>query len=252
MTFSKMCNMNCRGLLLLAVLLAGLSTVGAGQESTFTSVDVPTIDQLLQQHHIALTKESLLGALQSQDSEVRWLAAQKLADERATDAIPQIVEALRNEKAFRSELNMANALAQLGEQAGLSSLKTICGNRNDPYWGRFLAVEYMLNQGDESCLADILDMIQSESLDSSDEIKALSLLPRFHGVSTAGADQIVSVAVKALTSPDDGVRIEATDTLAGIGNKSAFTPLQAAMNREQNQIVAENMARALKTLAKEQ
>lgn len=241
--------MHCRSLLFFAVLLVGFM-VAAGQESTFTSVDVPTIDQLLQKHGIALTKGSVLEALQNRNSEVRWLAAQKLADEKATDAIPQIIEALNNEKSFKSELNIAYALAQLADGKGFTSLKTICGNQRSPYWGRLLAAEYMLELDNDGCLDEVLGLLQSDSTDSTYRIKALSLLPRFSGISQENSDRILNIAIRFLTSTDIAVRIEATEILAQIGNKLAMPYLQDALNREQSKIVSSSMTEALKRLAK--
>src|SRR5205807_8135418 len=70
----------------------------------------------LKQLHIALTKDALLEALHNPNAEVRDLAAWQLVEERGRDVIPAIVDAARIEKIPRTRINMAFALAWIGEK----------------------------------------------------------------------------------------------------------------------------------------
>src|SRR5947209_9503154 len=81
-----------------------------------------TAAEKLKQHHIDLTKEALIDALQNSDAEVRYLAAQQLATDREPDAISAIVDAATREKIPRTRINMAFSLASAGEKRGLAIL----------------------------------------------------------------------------------------------------------------------------------
>ena len=101
--------------------------------------------ELLRQHHIALTEDALIEALGNRDLEIRWLAAQKLAENKATDSIPYIISALRSDRTpSRSKVNMAFALAELDSSEGYRILSEICiDTKVEPHL-RLLASGYLL------------------------------------------------------------------------------------------------------------
>lgn len=112
----------------LTIILA-LFTVNAGfcQNSALGSNGrLPTIEESLQRHNIRLTKPALVAALRSPDAEVRWLAAQELANIGANDTIAPISRALHAETVPGTKVNIAYALAQLDEQTGVAALQNIC------------------------------------------------------------------------------------------------------------------------------
>src|SRR5260370_9412407 len=79
---------------------------------------LPTVAELLKRHNVELTQSALVGALRNPDPEVRYLAAQKLAEDKAVETIPQIMDALASEKVPLTRMNIAFALAQFGEETG--------------------------------------------------------------------------------------------------------------------------------------
>lgn len=85
----------------------------------------PTTGELLQQHNIPLTEAALVAALQGSDTEVRRLAALMLAENRAKDTIPSITQALAREKVPVNQVDIAFALAQLGEPKGFATLRSV-------------------------------------------------------------------------------------------------------------------------------
>jgi hypothetical protein len=91
---------------------------------------LPTFGELLRRHNIELTQSALIAALKNPDPEVRDLAAQKLAEDKATEAIPAIMQALSSEKVPQTRMNVAFALAVMGESVGFDTLEDNCKNSN--------------------------------------------------------------------------------------------------------------------------
>jgi hypothetical protein len=127
----------------------------------------PTLAERLQQHNIALTTSALVAALRSSDTEVRELAALKLAEDGAKETIPSIEEALTAETAPRAKVNIAFALAQLGNQRGTSALAGTCHNAALKPGPRLLAAQYMLDLSSNACLTAVLDVLQSRDEDDA-------------------------------------------------------------------------------------
>src|SRR4051794_759004 len=117
-----------------------LSTFGLTQTNNSAPA---TVTQKLREHHIGLTKSDLVTALHNSDAEVRALAAQQLVDERAKDTTDAIAEALALETDAKAEVNIAYALAQLGDQRGIASLTKTCGASDRPGWIRVRAASYL-------------------------------------------------------------------------------------------------------------
>src|SRR2546430_3563860 len=118
-----------RGVLLVVcvLLLLTFAATFAQQSSEVGTANLYRYGELLQQHHIELTKSALLRALKNSDEAVRYLAAMKLAEDKSVDAIPAIEEALAVERVLRDRVNIALALGLLGDQTGPTELKKVCG-----------------------------------------------------------------------------------------------------------------------------
>ncbi|HUG97431.1 MAG TPA: HEAT repeat domain-containing protein, partial [Nitrososphaera sp.] len=156
-----------------------------------------TIEASLQQHNVALTQPALLAALRSTDAEVRWLAAQKLANDAARDAIPAIIEALDAEKVPRTKVNIASALAQLGDNRGTVALRDVCDDVRTRSSIRMLAAQYLLNVGDEHCLGSVVQILSSKP-DADSQVQALSLLPRFRRPPAGLATMVLNLVMASL------------------------------------------------------
>ena len=89
--------------LILAVALVGSQPISqqgfGGKPQTF--------DDLLKRHNIELTRQGLVDALRNTDPEVRSLAAQKLAEDKAVETIPAIKDALARESVPWTRMNIA-------------------------------------------------------------------------------------------------------------------------------------------------
>src|ERR1700757_1227436 len=85
------------------------------------SAPIPTFGELLRRHNIELTQSALIAALKNPDPDVRDLAAQKLAEDGATEATPAIIQALAAERVPWTRMNIALALAEMGESIGFDT-----------------------------------------------------------------------------------------------------------------------------------
>ena len=77
-----------------------------------------TFEEALQQRHVALTRPALIDALRSSNPDVRALAA--------FEPIPVVKAALNAEVVPKSRIDIALALATVGDEAGFSALQRTC------------------------------------------------------------------------------------------------------------------------------
>jgi hypothetical protein len=105
------------------------SSILAQETPEVGRVRLSRFGDLLREHNLELTEPALIRALKNADSEVRFLAAMKLQEDKAVDATPAIREALAVEKVPRTRVNMALALGLLGDSIGKTELGKICADR---------------------------------------------------------------------------------------------------------------------------
>src|SRR5262245_31105044 len=122
--------MRFRNIILAFLITITLSGSGHSQGAVTSNGPIPTVEDLLRKHHIALTRAAVVDALKNDDPEVRWLAAHKLVDDGATESIPAIAEALAQEQIPATQVNLAYALARFKEEKGFAALLRICHSKN--------------------------------------------------------------------------------------------------------------------------
>jgi len=107
----------------------------------------------------------LVDALRNTDPEVRYLVAHKLAEDKAVETIPAIRGALATEKVPWTRMNIALALAEIGESIGFDTLEDNCKNDSTSGNIRARSAEYLLgfNRDSATCLSGVLDLLKSES-----------------------------------------------------------------------------------------
>jgi HEAT repeat protein len=201
------------------------------------SVRLSRIGDLLRIQHIELTEPALLRALNNPNPDVRFLAAMKLEEDKAVDAIPAIKEALAIERVPRDRVNMAVALGLLGDPAGHAELKKVCADRNFIPEFRLYAVRYMfdLHFQDADCLRAAEEVAESKDLRPGDRVSALSLLPQFQNLTPEESQEVFELVLKCLEDPEPIVRMAASDALASLGNPSAIPYIEAAIAKEQEE-----------------
>ncbi len=207
--------------------------------------------ELLQQHNIELTEPALINALKNPDPDVRYLAAMKLAEDKAFATIPAIEEAVRVEKDPRDQVNMALALGLLSDQIGLAKLKKVCADKNFVPEFRLYAVRYMFDlhsQKDEDCLAAAEQLAASRNVNIGDRVSALSLLPSFQNLTTDESPKIVNLVANCLEDSEPVVQLAASSALVNLGGASAIPYLRSAIAREKDENVRAAFERDLKRL----
>jgi HEAT repeat protein len=235
--------------ILLWSLVALLRAI-AQQSPEVGSVKLYRYGDLLREHNIDLTEPALVRALKNPDASVRYLAAMKLAEDKAVDATPAIEQALAAEGIPRDRVNIALALGLLGDQSGREELKKLCGDRNLVPEFRLYAVRYTfdLHFQDERCLAATEQIVESKDVTFSDRISALELLSRFQDLTAEQSQKILQLTLNCLADTEPTVRIAAGQTLASFGNGSAIPHLEGAIAREQDEGVRSVLKEQLKKL----
>jgi HEAT repeat protein len=204
--------------------------------------------QLLRERNIELTETSLVAALQNEDAHVRYLAALVLAENQSTNAISAITVALAQEKVPETRVNLALALAQLGDPKGIQTLRETCDNAGADLRSRVYATKYVVDLGQKGCLNAAIDASRSATTDSGSRVLALSLLPRFRHPTAADSERVFDASVKALSDPQAEVRVAAGDTLRRLGKPSGVSSLQQAIAREQDDVVRSKLRLDLEEL----
>ena len=201
------------------------------------SVSLPTFGELLRRHNIELTQSALIAALKNPDPEVPDLAASKLAEDRSSEAIPEIKHALASEKLPWTRMNIAFALAGMGESVGFDTLEDNCKNADTSGHIRARSAEYLLRfkRDSTACLGGVLDVLESGS--NGDRMVAAGLLPRYRKLSKEDSEKVFSGLVGALHAPDASVRMAAGRAIAELGDTRGIAELERAIGGEQEEIV---------------
>ena len=219
--------------LILAVALVGSQPISqqgfGGKPQTF--------GDLLKRHNIELTQQGLVDALRNTDPEVRYLAAHKLAEDKAVETIPAIKDALATEKVPWTRMNIALALAEMGESIGFDTLEDNCKNKGTSGAIRTRSAEYLLrfNRDSATCLSGVLDLLKSGS--NGDRMAAAELLPRYRNLSKEDSETVFTGLVEALHASDPAVRMAAGQALADLGDTRGIAELGRAIGGEQDQLV---------------
>lgn len=215
--------------LILAVALAGSQPISQSEA-------LPTFGELLKRHNIQLTQPALVDALRNTDPEVRDLAANKLAEDKAVETIPAIKDALASEKVPWTRMNIAFALAQMGESIGFDTLEDNCKNKDTSGAIRARSAEYLLrfNGDSTTCLSGVLDLLKGSN---GDKMGAAELLPRYHNLSKEDSEKVFTGLVEALHAPGPAARMAVGRSLADLGDTRGIAELGRAIEGEQDQLV---------------
>jgi HEAT repeat protein len=234
--------MRCRHLVAVVAFL--LPFTGATHSQALeTQGRLPTFAESLQRHGIGLTKAALVDALRNVKPEVRSLASQKLAEDKVRDAVPAIVQALDLEKVGATRVNIAFALAQLGETRGVSALHGVCGDSKSQTGLRLRAASYLLNflrHDDQPCRRSLIEILQNQP-DGHSFGAATSVLRQSAGLSPEESREIVQAALKALSASEPILRLAASQLLGEIGNGSSLRYLQSALEKEKDATIRSQM-----------
>jgi HEAT repeat protein len=230
--------------LLFPLLIAGEQSARSG------NVELYRYGDLLREHNVALTKDSLVRALTNSNGDVRYLAAMKLAEDHDTEAIAAIRSALAVETLPRSRVNISLALGLLGDTVGINELKKLCDDPAFVSEFRLYAVRYLfdLHSQDVKCLEATEAIVSKTTGKFGDRITALSLLPLFENLSSEQSAKVLQLVINSLSDSEPVVRIAASQALVSLGNPKGVTNLEAALEREKDDAVRTEFEEDLKKL----
>lgn len=179
---------------------------------------------------------------------MRALAGTKLAQDNDRDSIPALTEALASEKVAQTKVNLASALARLGEGKGIVALNSICQDASEQPYIRSDAARLVLDATKESagCLNAMIDLLQHGNVDT--QMSAAELLPKFHDLSSEASHRVCEVLIKALKAKDGPVRHTVSHALGKLRDPSAIPYLQTALDTEQDKSVRSEMQADLQKL----
>ncbi len=231
-----------------SMILIFIAALAWSQSPSESNGAIPTASELLKRHNIQLTQTALVDALRNADPEVRYLAALKLAEDKAIETVPAIKDALTSEKVPRTRTNIAFALAELGDQLGFDTLEGNCGSRDQGAGIRTQSAGYMLSLDHESatCRDALLEVLQTGS--NGYRAQAASLLPGYHNLSGEDSKRALVGLVRALHASDAFLQMAAGRALADLGDIRAIPELREAVSREREEVVRLQLGEDLRTL----
>jgi HEAT repeat protein len=206
-----------------------------------------TFAHALTRHHIELTKPALIEALRNPDKEVRGLAAWQLLEMKAEDSLPQILQAVRDERDGATKINLASAAAYLGGRDGTAALEGICHDSGEPDWVRTDAARHLFDLHDRACLPDLWRLMDSGN-ESYTRIGAISLVSQLHDLTASESARIERVAFETLNDPDMRVRWYAAVTLGNLRDATAIPYLRMAIQAEKEEDIKSQMETSLRSL----
>lgn len=133
-----------------ALVFFVIFSVARGMAQASGSGRLQSFREALQAKNIGTDEASLIRAMKNDDAGVRSLAALELAEERAIGATPEISAALKTEVLTSVRINLALALAQLGDDSGRVELDRIQAADSVPVALRIEAVRGLLALGSRS------------------------------------------------------------------------------------------------------
>jgi len=206
-----------------------------------------TFAEFLKRHNIELTEAGLVAALKNPDPEVRDNAAAELAGEKVLTAIPAMKEAFAAEKDPGMQVNIAYAIAQMGDKDGSVALKRLCDTA--PASPRLKAALYMLRLNDESCLDAVMSILRAEPGGDHAHVEAaLSLVSSFHNLEPLDEQRLIALTVKLLADPSPSVRMTASQALEQVGDTDVVPSLKKAIADETDQVARSFMQAELQKL----
>jgi hypothetical protein len=189
---------------------------------------------------VLLTKPALIEALRNPDGEVRGLAAWQLVEMKAEDSLPQILQAVRDERDNRTKVDLASAAAYLGAKEGTVALEDICHDSSAPGWVRTDAARHLFDLQDRACLSDLWKLMDSRT-EADTRIAAINLVSRLYDRTASESAQVERFTLEALDDSDTHLRLYAATILADLRDTTAIPYLRMAIQVEKEDVVKSQM-----------
>ena len=203
--------------------------------------------QALTRHHIELIKPALIEALRNPDGEVRGLAAWQLLEMKAEDSLPQILQAVRDERDGATKVSLASAAAYLGAKEGTTALEGICHDSSEHDWVRTDAARHLFDLGDRACLPDLWKLMESGNV-SYTRVAAISLVSQLHDRTASESAQVERSTLEALDDSNAYLRGYAAVMLGNLRDTTAIPYLRMAIQVEKEDTIKSQMETSLRSL----
>ena len=224
-----------RFVIVAAMFVTFVSSQGQTQVEPYPRMT--TFTQYLGQKGIK-SRAAIIAALTDSDPETRGIAAYKLAEDRDSEAVTLIANALHNEANARVQVNLASALWSLDAEEGVIFLNSLCESTTSADDVVRLATrQLMLRQVGGVCTPRLIAMY-SQQQDLNGKVVLLSLLAGVASNAPASAElSLLSLGKEALTERRSDVRLTAVQMLGQIKTAASKKVLRDASASETDPVI---------------
>jgi HEAT repeat protein len=184
--------------------------------------------------------ESLIEALEDNDSDVRSSAAWLLGDYGDPDAVDALIGTLKDNDSY-VRWKAAEALGKLNDKRAVDSLVQALGDRNE--WVRKSAAEALGMLHDYRAVGPLIQALEDENR----EVRYLAI----QALGNLKDPEAVDPLIEALNDNDSYVREKAIEALGNLNDTRAIAPLTQVLDDENEVILIRDAAAdALKKLGR--
>jgi len=174
----------------------------------------------------------------------RRLAAQLLGEREATEALPDLLDALKDPEDV-VQCGAAEALANIGDE---TIFEQLIENLKDPRPGVRKYSAYVLGQAAKRLGTtggyDVIEALETASNDENNLVRVEAVYALYE----LGRSSSREIFIKGLKDEEPGVRRHSANALEKIGGRDAERALAAALQEETDQDVRQNITTALSGL----
>ncbi len=236
---------------LLLCPLAWRAATAQNSDAHFSG-QLPTPADWLHAKGVGTSETDLIAALRNNDPAIRSTAANELANQHDSAAIPLIESALSDERDPEAQVGIAQALFVLNDPKGLAHLQSMCSDASLDInvIAEVVGSLRAIRQSSAPCAGLILHYLDSHS-DSDSRTRLLGALTEmYQWTRPPQAQQIAGQLQNMLGDSDPTVRMQASDALAQIDLQSSADLLRAAIARENDPVARMHLQRSLDRLEK--
>jgi HEAT repeat protein len=180
--------------------------------------------------------------MNSESREIWTDAVAELGFEHVKDAIPELTAFLETKTNPRDRINVARALAQLGDERGAQILRTYCNDQSLSLNDRLGAAQSLLQFQPNCCAPTLIQGLKSDDV----RLTAIGMITFFKQLSPEEWAEVRTLLLKSLEDKDQMTRLAAADVMFGLKDPTLLPPLQAALNKETVPFVRQAMEQSLK------
>jgi len=227
-------------------LIFSVSVAAALDQSVEGSNQQPQINQQLQtlkeglaSHGVTdLSTPSLVAALSHSDSQVRTMAAMKLAEDHRDDAVPAIKFALSREQDLKVQIGLSEALWSLHDDYGVAHLHAMCTDSSLSFPTLTSVVDALgLTNSPAGICAETFFAAMGLTKGSGEIAMGETRLAIIYCDSTPQQARRILITLRrylADRKQDAQIRLEASQALADIGSAECAAAMREAITKEQN------------------